>query len=288
MKMTAGKSENTGIIPAQKLERRYKNSMLSLLLIVIFSSVNLLLLLTNSDKYFLFSAYIPYLLGDYAMFYSGRYPAEYYADVSETVFMTDGLFAVTVSIACLVILFYAVSWFFARRKKAVWLVFSLGLFVVDTLVMFVVVGVYYEMLIDIIFHIWAIVSLSLGVSAYMKLRKLSEEEKKASFVPVSANQQNDTAMYDSPVLRTYDPEENIKIFVEAEYESLHIIFRRTRRCNELVVNGNVYAQYQVITENAHTLAADVGGYRVEAVYDGRFSCYINVDGRTVASGKRLI
>mgnify|MGYP003294879148 CR=1 FL=1 len=60
--------------PVQKLEKRYKSSLMSLLLITAFSGINLLLLLINSDKYFLFSAYIPYLLGDYAMFFGGRYP----------------------------------------------------------------------------------------------------------------------------------------------------------------------------------------------------------------------
>lgn len=275
------------ITERQKLERRYKGALSSLLLITAFSGVNLLLLLINSDTYFLFSAYIPYLLGDYAMFFGGRYPEEYYADIPDMEFFGTEIFAVFVAVAVLFVLFYLVCYLFSRKKKAVWLIFALSLFVIDTIVMFVVVGFYIEMIMDIIFHVWAIVSLALGISAYTKLKKLPEEEEIPSApenVPVT------DVMYpeDSPVLRMADPDGKAKTFVEADYGALHISFQRAKRVNELIVNGRVYAQYEVLFESAHTLEAVVGGHKIEAGYDGKIMTFIYVDGKEIAKKKRLI
>lgn len=179
-----GNAEPVVMTERQKLERRYKSSLSSLLLITVFSGVNLVLLLTNSDRYFLFSAYIPYLLGDYAMFFGGKYPEEYYADIPDMEFFGTEIFAVFVAVAVLFVLFYLVCYLFARKKKAIWLIFALALFAVDTIIMFVVVGFSTSMIMDIIFHAWAIGSLALGIYAYVKLKKLPDEE---DFPPLYVN-----------------------------------------------------------------------------------------------------
>ncbi len=280
-----------GIEPAvmtqrEKLEKRYKSSLLSLLLIAAFSGVNLLLLLINSDKYFLFSAYIPYLLGDYAMFYSGRYPEEYYKEQPDLQFFGTEIFAVLVVAAVSVVLFYLLCWFFARKKKAVWLVLSLALFAIDTLVMFVVVGFYIDMIIDVIFHIWAIAALAMGISAYIKLKDLPAEE-----FSVSDEAEADTkavSREDSPVLRMADPDSKVKTFVEADFGALHIAYVRARRVNELIVNGRVYAEFEVLVEKEHTLSAIVDGHEITVGYDGKIMTFINVDGSEIAKKVRLI
>lgn len=282
-----GNVEPVVMTERQKLERRYKSSLSSLLLITVFSGVNLVLLLTNSDSYFLFSAYIPYLLGDYAMFFGGRYPAEYYADVPDIEFFGTEIFAVFVAAAVLFVLFYLVCFLFARKKKAVWLIFALSLFVIDTIVMFVVVGLSVDMIMDIIFHVWAIVSLALGIAAYLKLKKLPEEEE----IPdVPENVPVTDVMYpeDSSVLRMADPDEKAKTFVEADFGAFHISFQRAKRVNELIINGRVYAEYEVLFESAHTLEAVVGGHKIEAGYDGMTMTFINVDGKEIAKKRRLI
>ena len=60
------------------LEGAYKSSVSNLLLVIVFSLINIVLLVANSSTYFLFSAFIPYVIADYGMFFSGSYPAEYY------------------------------------------------------------------------------------------------------------------------------------------------------------------------------------------------------------------
>lgn len=282
-----GNAEPVVIAERQKLERRYKGALSSLLLIAAFSGVNLLLLLINSDTYFLFSSYIPYLLGDYAMYFCGKYPAEVYADVPDMEFFGTGVFAAVVAVAVLIVLFYLLCWFMAKKKKAVWLIFALSLFVLDTIIMFIVVGFSMEVIMDIVFHVWVIVSLALGISAFLKLKKLPEEEE----IPdLSENAPVTDVMCpeDSPVLRMADPDQKAKTFVEADYGALHISFQRAKRVNELIVNGRVYAQYEVLFESAHTLEAVVGGHKIEVGYDGKFMTFINVDGKEIAKKTRLI
>jgi diguanylate cyclase (GGDEF)-like protein len=43
-----------------------------------FTIINIILLVTNTNTYFLFSAYIPYLIADFAMYFGGKYPAFYH------------------------------------------------------------------------------------------------------------------------------------------------------------------------------------------------------------------
>lgn len=282
-----GNTEPAVMTERQKLEKRYRSALSSLLLIAAFSGVNLLLLLINSDKYFLFSAYIPYLLGDYAMFYGGKYPAKAYTEFPDVVFFGTPVFAGIVAVAVLFVLFYLLCWFFAKKKKAQWLIFALSLFVIDTLVMFFVVGFEAGMIIDVIFHVWAIVVLSLGISAHLKLKSLPEEEE----FPVSPENAPVTDVMcpdDSPVLRTADLSETVKTFTEADYGALHISYRRTKRANELIVNGRVYAEYVIFNESAHTLSAVVGGHKIEAGYDGKIMTFISVNGKEIARKKRFI
>jgi hypothetical protein len=48
--------------------------------------------------------------------------------------------------------------------------------VIDTIGMFIFTGFAVEGIVDIIFHVWVIVSLALGINAYFKLKKLPVEE----------------------------------------------------------------------------------------------------------------
>ncbi len=275
----------------ETLERRYKNGLSSFLLIVSFTAVNLIMLLFDPDRYVLFSANIPYLLGDYAMYYSGRYPEKYYAGDTAMEFFGTGFFAAFIAAAVACILFYYMCWFFARKGKDVWLVSGLVFFVIDTLVMLMVAGISLTMLPDIIFHIWILVSLWLGISAHLKLKALpAEGEGEAASageggIPKGTN----TAFSeDTPVLRAADLDEKGKVFLKAETDSLQIIYRRAKRFNELIVNGKVYDEYEVLVETDHTLSAIVGGHKIEAVYDGKLMCYILVDDKTIAKKARLI
>ena len=81
------KQSATPMSPRAALEAKYHASRGNLLLVVVFTLINLVLLLTNSYTYFLFSASLPYVIVDFGMFYCGKYPAELYADIPDMVFL---------------------------------------------------------------------------------------------------------------------------------------------------------------------------------------------------------
>ena len=171
------KNNNTAqaLSPRQQLETKYSSSRANILLVVIFSAINVFLLVTNSNTYFLFSAYIPFLLADIGMAFCGKYPAEYYeGNIADYDFFDEGFFIAVVAIAVAVILLYLLSWLFSKKNVG-WMIFSLVFFAVDTAVMLYMTGVSSDMILDIVFHAWVIVSLVSGVISYFKLKKLPEE-----------------------------------------------------------------------------------------------------------------
>ena len=106
------KATVNNLSPRQQLESKYSASRANLLLVVVFSAINLFLTLTESDTYFLFSAYIPLIVSGIGMALCGKYPDEYYeGDISEYEFFGDTFFAVMVAIAVGVILLYLLSYY---------------------------------------------------------------------------------------------------------------------------------------------------------------------------------
>ena len=158
------------------LANRYQSARHNILLILVFTLINIFLLVTNSNSYFLFSASIPYYIVDLGMFLCGKYPAEYYADIGGIDPLNNTFFAVMLAIAAVILVLYLLSWIFSKKPRVGWMIFALVFFVIDTLGMLWWVGFSSDMLIDIAFHGWVIVSLSMGIAAYFKLKNLPEEE----------------------------------------------------------------------------------------------------------------
>lgn len=163
------------------LENQYNGARHNLLLVVGFTVINLILLLTNSNTYFLFSAYVPYVFGDLAMYFCGKYPAEYYGgDMANLQFAGNGVFAVLIGLAVVFIALYLLCWIFSKKQRVGWVIAALVLFCVDTLALFFIGGISADLIMDYVFHIWVIVSLSRGVFAHYKLKKLPPEEETVS------------------------------------------------------------------------------------------------------------
>ena len=163
--------------------------------------------------------------------------------------------------------------------------YALAFLCLDTVFMFLVTGFSLFNLFDHIWHIAALAVLFIGCAAYKKLdgRKAEPQEKAAAEVGVKKG----TGEY-SPVLREVGEEKTVMTFVQADFLSHHIVFRRTQRANELVVDGNVYAEYEIFSEKAHTLEAVIDGHKIKAVYDGKYMTYIYADGKVLAKKVRLI
>jgi len=100
------------------LETRYQNSRVNLLFVVLFTVINVVLLVTQSDTYFLFSAFIPYVLVSLGMILCGMYPQEYYGDdFAGMEFLDKSVFAVFLLIAVIAVVLYLISWIFSKKYR---------------------------------------------------------------------------------------------------------------------------------------------------------------------------
>lgn len=282
------KSNYNNRTPRQILEAKYKGSINNILLIIVFTVINVVLLVTNSDRYFLFSAFVPYYLADLGMYFCGMYPAEYYYGIVDPQFYGKWFLAVTIAIGVVILSVYLLCWFFAKKKKLPGLIISLVLFVIDTLAMLYIIGISKDMILDLIFHAWVIISLVLGIVNYVKLKKLPEEEQ----TPVTED--NNAEVYGAQFaqnswgLRRADNEVKSRTLLQAEESGYQIVYRRVKKVNELIVNGIVYDEYEALVEFPHTLSAVVDGHKIEVMYDDKSHMYIIFDGKQIAKKLRLL
>ena len=160
----------------QMYERGYNSACGSILLVVAFTLINGLLLVANSNTYFLFTAWVPYLLLDLGMYLCGKYPAEYYeGNIADYNFMNNGVLAFFVGAALLIVLLYVACWYFSKKEKVGGIIVALVLMAVDTVIMFVWCGINADMIMDAVFHAWMIFYMISGISGYYKLKKYEKE-----------------------------------------------------------------------------------------------------------------
>lgn len=146
------------------LEGRISSARYSLLLVIIFSVVNLILLLTQSDRYFLFSASVPYYLTAFGMGMD--------RGVGGSVFTVTALL-----ISALILAAYVICWLQSKQHWICTLI-ALCLFAIDT-VLLVVIVINLELLqdniLDLLFHAWAVTELTRAVIAQRKLQAMPVE-----------------------------------------------------------------------------------------------------------------
>lgn len=270
----------------QALETRYKNSRANLLLVVVFTVINIVLLIAQSDTYFLFSAYIPYALVALGMLLCGMYPSEYYGqDFLSMEFLSPSVFIIFAVIALIITILYLISWFFSKNNKAGWLIFALVIFAVDTVGMFAFVGFELDSVIDIVFHVWVIISLALGINACSKIKKMPADE--VNVPPIQQNEEWLESSMNSGIIRIADPNVKSRILLETSALGHTVTYRRVKRVNELVIDGKVYDEIEALVEFAHSLNAQIDGHLIEVGFDGKIYSYLKIDGQMIAKKLRL-
>ncbi len=174
-------NNNTGVSLSkrQQLEAKFTTARNDLLLIVAFTVVNIVLLVTGSDTYFIFSAYIPYAIAFLGMTLCGKFPAEYYEDAEDVFYLGESAFVVFIAIAVVLTLLYLLCWYLSKNFKSGWIIFGLVMISIDTA--FLLFGFSLDSVIDLLFHVWMIVSMSMGLSANKKLTELPEQPEE--FMP---------------------------------------------------------------------------------------------------------
>ena len=167
-------------MPSQRqlLEGRYRTAGINVLWVVLFTVINIVLLVINSNTYFLFSAFIPYALVDLGMYYCGKYPAEWYEELGQHEFADTSLLVILIVIAAVMCCLYLFCCLFCRKgdkRRVGWLITALVFIALDTGLM-LLLGSIADNILNVVFHGWIIVSLIMGISAHFKLKKLPEEE----------------------------------------------------------------------------------------------------------------
>ncbi len=267
-------------------EQKYRRSRVNLLLVVVFTAINLLLLVTNADSYFLFSAFIPYFIATIGMLLCGRFPEEYYTgELAGMTFLDNSVFIILLVISVVLTLLYLLAWILSSKNRVGWLIFALVFFGLDTIGLLLISGISLDSVFDILFHGWAIYDLILGIRAHYKWKKLPPEEE--NVVAEGDNpEEGATETPDSASLREADKDVKHRVLLEARMFNYDICYRRVKRTNELVINGNVYDEYTSMVEAPHTLSAMVDGHYIEVGYTGSHS-FISVDGQNVTKKLRL-
>jgi hypothetical protein len=173
----------------QQLERRYASARMNLLWVVLFTAINIVLLVSNSYTYFLFSAFIPYAIVDYGMIVCGKYPADFYGDLSQYQFFDSTVLVVLIAVAAVICVLYLLCWIFSKKRRVAWLIVGLVFFALDTVFM-LLGGISADRILDIVFHGWVIISLTGGIIAHSKLKKLPAEEPAPVAEPVQTEETN--------------------------------------------------------------------------------------------------
>lgn len=166
------------------LESRYSAAAKNLYLVAAFTAVNLILIMTNTDMYFLFSANIPFVLTALSRYFCGMMPAESYAGLGDIEFWPASFFYVALTISILSIALYVLAGILSNKHRVGWLIAALVMFSLDTVFMVWYYGIDMSIIIDMVFHVWVLVILIQGIAAHYKLKKMPPEEITAEAVDV--------------------------------------------------------------------------------------------------------
>ena len=260
----------------ESLQQKYTKSRNNLLLMLILTVVNIILYAVGSDTMMLFSATIPYfgiIVG--------------HATGIQSIFT----FFICVAIAILIV--YLLCWILSKDHYG-WMIAALVLFIIDTVAM---AGLYlmlgeFSGILDVLIHAWVLYYLITGVSSGRKLKTMPEETNTYEEQPYEeqAYVENSSEMGNTPqssILRMADTTLKSRILAEADAAGHHICYRRVKRTNELVIDGYVYDDVEMLIENAHALNAYLDGHVFQVGFDGFAHSYIRVDGVQIAKKVRL-
>ncbi|MBQ2677179.1 MAG: hypothetical protein IJF54_07270 [Clostridia bacterium] len=141
-------------------QQKYASARHNLLLMIIFTVVNIVLLIAQADLMLLFSATIPYFSAIFG------------------VLASDPTTAVTYfGIAAVVLVLYLACWILSKKHYG-WMVAALILFLIDTLTLawIYITSQDTSGILDALIHVWVLFYLFNGVRSGHKLKNMPEEE----------------------------------------------------------------------------------------------------------------
>ncbi len=255
--------------------RFYAAARANFLLVFVLTILNMVLRLTGNGLYFPFSASLPTYFIDFAISLGGH----------------PILLAIAVVLGAIPLVFYLIAFLFSKKMRLGWMIAGIVVSVLDTLVL--VLGyVLSSVLIDLLFHLWIFGSQVLGLVAAIYLSHLAKAlpPPDAPVLPDTQTEEAEGEMPNSPVLRPADMSVRARKLLSAELNGHQVLYRRVKRTNELVIDGNVYGEYVAFAEMPHELCAVVDGhvYAVGLIMGVATKSYLAVDGNVVMQKTRLI
>ena len=191
---------------------------------------------------------------------------------------------------------------------------ALVLFSLDSV--WLLLNFHISLILDILFHAYVLYYLIMGVRYGLLSRRAAEAEAAEAPLPngtltlnpdgtmadMSATTANaeDSAdaesapteqpvIPDTPILRSADEtgSEKVRVYVETAWDGHQIQYRRVGKIEELVVDGQVYAEMPRARVNGAHMTATVAGMQLEAGAMGG-SNIVTVNGKVVATTIRYI
>ena len=191
-------NNNKNLSPLDLAKNNFNAARMDILLVAVLTIVNIVIVLTGSDSYFLFSASVPFYLALYGMLLTGRFPPEFYTgEFAGMTFIDDAYFYVMLGFAVVIIAFYLLCFFMLLKKpNKVWFIAATIAFAVDTVAMFLFSGIGMEMIIDIVIHVLVLVYFIKGIKACVDIKKLT-----ANILPETSDtfEMTDVQVSETPV-----------------------------------------------------------------------------------------
>ena len=156
------------------LYSKFSAARMNILLLIVFSVINILSLTLGSGGFFLFTGAIPYQIVDIGIKLCGFESEEYYTQLGIAPAFDKAFLTVFILIAVAILVLYLLCWLFSKKRGSVWLKVALALVSADTMAM-LLGGNLSTMLLDAVFHIWLIVIIFIGISSYDKLKAMPKE-----------------------------------------------------------------------------------------------------------------
>ena len=160
-------------IERKRYERIYGISRHGILIIVLFTLMNLIIKLRTYGDCFIFSAYIPYVLLEYGMLYSGVYPEGFDpGGLTRMAKYDTSFFSIMMVVAVVIVVIYMYCWKYSKKNRSGFMITALLMFSVDTLSYFMSNGVSFDGITEIIFRTVILIGLIAGVIAYFRIKEL--------------------------------------------------------------------------------------------------------------------
>ena len=312
--------------PKALLLSKYRIARSEVLLVLIFTVINVALLILKTNYYFLFSLTVPY----YGVVFGSVVAQEY---------GIGGFLVAGIVFALIMIAVYFVLYFLSKKRSGC-MTAILVLFSIDTLALLGVLMIEissggFSSLFDIAVHALVLYYLIRGVSAASQLKKLgidvntlpaamnadaptgsetvyttyTEEngrengnaeneqiEPEQQSVPYQPDIAEETPEEPEPVSAgavEYKTEPECvwdgdgKIRLAAIYDGIEVKAVRKFSRTELVVDGKVYSSFDKIIESGYTLAAEVNGIKFVYSHDGFGGAVLSANGEELATGTFL-